>query len=438
MMDLHRQAVSVNKSRMQAEWELAVLLLAMDERRAWSELGCASAGEYGDKYLSLAPEHSFGLLKTARDVRSFPLLCRAWRRGELSRSKLREICRVVNPETEADWLEFGRTHTCREVERRVALSPRAAGLAAHAVVWRTATPEQPTLPAAVPLAAAQSTLFESAPEQPADGAFTVGPLADTKSPFGKPSQQPATVPGPRLIAVRLVFEAEEYALLEAALDLVAAKCGHRRRESLVTEMARRVLSQSGARSRRRHAVVVERDAETGSAAYITDRGYLPVKETAQPTPKRSPIPPVETEKVAASIPVGSMVVADRPRPSTKRRLPAAVDRAVLERAGYRCERCGRSRQLHVHHRVTRCDGGTNDVENLMVVCSDCHRAAHEEDFTIDPRFVEGRQAGLARAWRKNSTADSLGVPSSVMKNWVCPSNADGAGNRFVKAKSGHP
>jgi 5-methylcytosine-specific restriction endonuclease McrA len=49
-------------------------------------------------------------------------------------------------------------------------------------------------------------------------------------------------------------------------------------------------------------------------------------------------------------------------------------RVALERAGYRCERCGCTSNLQVDHRRRLRDGGTNDPSNLQVLCTDCHGA----------------------------------------------------------------
>jgi 5-methylcytosine-specific restriction enzyme A len=53
-------------------------------------------------------------------------------------------------------------------------------------------------------------------------------------------------------------------------------------------------------------------------------------------------------------------------------------KAALQRAGGRCEQCGRRRgRLHVDHIVPRAQGGGHDLANLQVLCSgpgSCHAA----------------------------------------------------------------
>jgi 5-methylcytosine-specific restriction endonuclease McrA len=49
---------------------------------------------------------------------------------------------------------------------------------------------------------------------------------------------------------------------------------------------------------------------------------------------------------------------------------------VLERDGWKCQQCGSREQLHVHHIVHRSQCGADCEENLITLCSDCHKAAH--------------------------------------------------------------
>jgi 5-methylcytosine-specific restriction endonuclease McrA len=37
-----------------------------------------------------------------------------------------------------------------------------------------------------------------------------------------------------------------------------------------------------------------------------------------------------------------------------------------------CVRCGSTRRLQVHRRVALVDGGSNELDNLELLCADCH------------------------------------------------------------------
>lgn len=56
----------------------------------------------------------------------------------------------------------------------------------------------------------------------------------------------------------------------------------------------------------------------------------------------------------------------------------SVRAQVVERAGGRCERCGRPcRQSgEAHHKVKRSQGGKWTLENIEFICRTCHGLAH--------------------------------------------------------------
>jgi 5-methylcytosine-specific restriction endonuclease McrA len=49
---------------------------------------------------------------------------------------------------------------------------------------------------------------------------------------------------------------------------------------------------------------------------------------------------------------------------------------VLERDGWRCQNCGTSERLQVHHIRSRSALGDDAAENLITLCADCHRQSH--------------------------------------------------------------
>lgn len=57
-----------------------------------------------------------------------------------------------------------------------------------------------------------------------------------------------------------------------------------------------------------------------------------------------------------------------------------VKRVVFERDNYTCQKCGivgepgnRRGCVQIHHIKPRRDGGTNDIDNLVTLCVDCHK-----------------------------------------------------------------
>lgn len=97
--------------------------------------------------------------------------------------------------------------------------------------------------------------------------------------------------------------------------------------------------------------------------------------------------PVSTRNTGRpELPIGVYVLeADRQSPPHDRRIPDPVRRQVLHRDGYRCVRCGWSkevwtrsdpRNLELHHVKPHAERGANTASNLETVCTVCHDEIH--------------------------------------------------------------
>ena len=53
-----------------------------------------------------------------------------------------------------------------------------------------------------------------------------------------------------------------------------------------------------------------------------------------------------------------------------------LHRQVLERDKWRCQNCGATQHLQVHHIVFRSRSGGDEEENLITLCAECHRRKH--------------------------------------------------------------
>jgi 5-methylcytosine-specific restriction endonuclease McrA len=55
---------------------------------------------------------------------------------------------------------------------------------------------------------------------------------------------------------------------------------------------------------------------------------------------------------------------------------ARLRKEVLERDGWRCQKCGRSTNLDVHHMRRRSALGDDTEANLITLCRERHRVLH--------------------------------------------------------------
>ena len=60
--------------------------------------------------------------------------------------------------------------------------------------------------------------------------------------------------------------------------------------------------------------------------------------------------------------------------------------AVLNRDNYKCQHCGKKNcRLEVHHIVYRSKGGTDDENNLITLCEECHDSVHKGVITLSKK-----------------------------------------------------
>ena len=56
---------------------------------------------------------------------------------------------------------------------------------------------------------------------------------------------------------------------------------------------------------------------------------------------------------------------------------------VLDRDGWRCQTCGSSRNLQVHHLRARSKLGDDALQNLITLCTECHARQHRNSVSRD-------------------------------------------------------
>ncbi len=114
------------------------------------------------------------------------------------------------------------------------------------------------------------------------------------------------------------------------------------------------------KTRTPYQIIIYQCEQCRQAHVLTNRGLRPLTRA-------------ETERASCD---ATLVQAGLPNRAA---IPSAVRREVLQRDQFRCRTpgCRRAHYLEVHHRAPRESGGTNHPENLITLCSRCHRLAHE-------------------------------------------------------------
>ena len=93
----------------------------------------------------------------------------------------------------------------------------------------------------------------------------------------------------------------------------------------------------------------------------------------------------------------------------------AMKDALIERDGMECQGCGfqppNKRHLELDHKVPRTDGGSDIIDNRILLCAPCNRRKSNR-FTLSGLLIENRKEGLmvndpgARRPRKSQPGDS--------------------------------
>ena len=120
--DLHDRMTTLRAEQKRADYQLACLLVAFDERCGFEGSGCIDTVDYGRRELELRARKTRELLRIGRTMHQVPVLRQAFADGELGYSKMREVTRVAVQQTQHDWLERARLLTCRELEAEVVMT----------------------------------------------------------------------------------------------------------------------------------------------------------------------------------------------------------------------------------------------------------------------------------------------------------------------------
>ncbi len=115
-----------------AEARFFELLAEFDRDGLWRCLGCHSAAHWLTWQCGFGEIAARERVRVARALEKLPEISAAFRRGELSYSKVRELTRVARPETERALLDFALRGTAAQVQRIVALHRRVEHVSAAA------------------------------------------------------------------------------------------------------------------------------------------------------------------------------------------------------------------------------------------------------------------------------------------------------------------
>ena len=72
----------------------------------------------------------------------------------------------------------------------------------------------------------------------------------------------------------------------------------------------------------------------------------------------------------------------------RKKVSGTTERKVYEKYNYCCAQCRSTDDLHILHKKSVADGGDNSLDNLMILCSDCHKKVHRGESTYVSNYLD--------------------------------------------------
>ncbi|MBX3019978.1 MAG: HNH endonuclease [Bdellovibrionaceae bacterium] len=332
--ELHLKTKSVAKTYLQIEADLVALLIEMDRRRAFRDLGYASLFQYCVLELKLSEAVTSAFITVSRKAAVVPDLMEALETQILTVSKAAKITSALDiqhVEETKQVIKFASQHSAAETEK-----------------WLREKKGLETL---------HTLKIDSA---------TMAKLKKARA------------------LTKRDFALEE--ILGLVLDEFIQKHDP-------IEKAKRSLGRSAsgkAASKKRTPLPVRTSRNMTNAAYPV---LSPRTESQTPMPERSPSVGIEhpapkpTSNSLDSLNTKVLPTsAPPPRKSSARRpLPARIKHIVITRDKNRCTheirpglRCPNDKFLEIHHRRPLQHGGADTPENLVLLCAAHHRHHHQD------------------------------------------------------------
>jgi hypothetical protein len=120
LVKLHRKLKRIAKARGLLDAQEAEALREAQRLQLWTPFGYTSLVDYMHRELGYTPHTADERLRVANALPQLPKLTEALQTGNLNFSQVRELARVVTPETEQVWIGKAQEMNVREVERAVA------------------------------------------------------------------------------------------------------------------------------------------------------------------------------------------------------------------------------------------------------------------------------------------------------------------------------
>ncbi|MEN8006799.1 MAG: HNH endonuclease signature motif containing protein [Candidatus Krumholzibacteriota bacterium] len=305
------------------------------KRGLFRKLGYSNMPQYASSELKFSKTRTGDFMRLARKLDELPAVAKSLADGDLGYTKVVEIIKVATPVTEDHWVaeaaKTGRRELAKKVKRVKAKARRRKNQKGQGTLL-SENPTERKLVAETPVRMS----LEMTPEQFARFEALMEKIRKLNAVPGGSSRVDAMLSG-----------------LEELARGTPKPINGCEETSSATPARRRVFSSP-------FQVHVHRCPECSKSTVQTSRGELDISEA-------------DAKRAECDARVKQ---AGKPNTAT---IAPGRRFEVFQRDRYRCRApgCGNSRFLEVHHVRPRSVGGGNDPENLVTLCSGCHRLHHE-------------------------------------------------------------
>ncbi len=331
-------------------------------RKLYIELGYSSINQYAMTELGFSKSRTGDFLSLCRTFKRLPELRAKVETGDMKYTTARVLAGVMNESNQDDWLKAAHNKSRREVEHAVKRAKKEAGEKAAGMINFLPLSDENEMK--TELAGTESTPQGSS--QP-----------EAASPRNTRPLPAAVVP----VRVNLEMSPTQYARYEKLWEML------RKRNDISSDKVEALLEIMESFIHGKKTEAREGDRSSGKKSTrvdLSDNSLPPVQIHIHQCPEcaSTTVPTGKGELNISGTELDKALCDCQIKVPGKRNttsIPPAVRRQVLATARHQCQRpgCHHTRFLEIHHILPRSRGGSNQPENLMALCSTCHRLIHE-------------------------------------------------------------
>jgi hypothetical protein len=370
-------------------------LLAVERTRLFERFGLSGAVHFATSVLGLSEKEATTVRRVARLLQTLPLLTRAAEQGTLSWSKLREVVGVASAETEELWLELCAKMGWRAIQKLVRLTPKGAipgscpddAAGPHGDEYRCRFSSE--VVSVIERVLRQRSRIQGRPLSFAKAVEQLFTEALVDKPYDEAEEKMREDARRELWAEQLAREplvrqarevAEEMGLLEPPDQL--ERRGLPEGEFSESELSSRAgWVEESPREVQGGDEISHLEQEVEDSSRLgPDSEELLAAGPEQRNPSRAGCGSTENQEQALL----ELLLSHLRFNPKQRHLTPAQRQALLRRDRYCCRTpgCPHRLWLHLHHVEWYCLGGKTLPENVITLCTACHRHVHEGKLRI--------------------------------------------------------